>query len=119
MEIATRSRWKILPISNNAIKIFLKIEFDSTEFEKIKIGLIPQQMEDKWFIFFEDNWLYFHRSWTGFCLFKIKIEQKNTNSTTTELWVEKNTGLYPESEENAIAFITARLKYLSQRQIST
>jgi len=29
-------------------------------------------MEDKWFIFLEDDWLYLHRSWTGTCVYKVQ-----------------------------------------------
>nr|WP_022693632.1 hypothetical protein [Ponticaulis koreensis] len=39
--------------------------FSIDEFEKISTGVIPVQMEDKWFIFMEGTRLFFHRSWTG------------------------------------------------------
>lgn len=35
-------------------------------------------MEDKWFIFWEDNKLYFHRSWTDICLYIVNF-YKNQN----------------------------------------
>lgn len=31
----------------------------------IRDGLDPQQMEDKWVVFYEDSTLFVHRSWTG------------------------------------------------------
>jgi len=33
--------------------------------DKIKKGFIPKTMEDKWYIYSKDNWLFFHRAWTG------------------------------------------------------
>jgi len=39
--------------------------------ECIRRGLVPEQMEDKWFIFWEDDSLFFHRSWTGFCIYAV------------------------------------------------
>lgn len=39
----------------------------------IKKGHLPKQMEDKWFMFFENNKLFIHRSWTGFCIYIVDI----------------------------------------------
>jgi hypothetical protein len=35
-------------------------------------------MEDKWFIFFEDPYLFFHRSWTGAPAYKLTISRTST-----------------------------------------
>lgn len=40
--------------------------FTAEELERVKLGVIPQEMEDHWSIFFEKGWLYFVRSWTGY-----------------------------------------------------
>jgi hypothetical protein len=45
--------------------------------EQIRKGLIPEQMEDKWFVFFENDRLYFHRSWTGYCIFEVAFAATN------------------------------------------
>ncbi len=33
--------------------------------DRIRLGYIPHMMEEKWFIFMEENRLFLHRSWTG------------------------------------------------------
>jgi hypothetical protein len=35
-------------------------------------------MDDKWFIYYEEdeNKLYMHRSWTGYCVWIVKFEDK-------------------------------------------
>jgi len=33
--------------------------------ERIRRGYIPSIMEEKWFIFMEEDRLFAHRSWTG------------------------------------------------------
>lgn len=30
-------------------------------------------MDDRWFVFLEDDWIYFHRSWTGYCIFWLQL----------------------------------------------
>jgi len=48
-------------------------QFEEAEFERLKRGLIPEAMEDKWFVYFADNTLYFHRSWTGMGMYQVQI----------------------------------------------
>ncbi len=64
-EIATKSSWKNHPIDNPK-RIDIELQFTAEQFSKLTYGLIPEEMEDKWFIFLQNDWLYFHRSWTGF-----------------------------------------------------
>src|SRR5262245_1677589 len=47
--------------------------FSPDEYARIRRGFVPDQMEDKWFAFFEDHSLYLYRSWTGFCIYVVDI----------------------------------------------
>jgi hypothetical protein len=47
--------------------------FTDGEFQRLQLGFAPESMDDRWFIFLEDDWLHFARSWTGFCVFKIRL----------------------------------------------
>jgi ADP-ribosyl-[dinitrogen reductase] hydrolase len=68
-EIATKDTWNNIPMDNHKhLEIYL--EFTESQFNKMKNGLIPEEMEDKWFIYYEKGFLHFHRSWTGHGLFK-------------------------------------------------
>ncbi|MGB6299866.1 MAG: hypothetical protein WBF90_27350 [Rivularia sp. (in: cyanobacteria)] len=70
---ATRSDWKIQPMPELKTQLQVEEVFTKEEYEYLSWGLIPKRMEDKWFIYLEDNWLYFHRSWSGFCIFKVRL----------------------------------------------
>jgi len=48
--------------------VHLDRTFSPQEMEHIRRGLVPEQMEDKWFIYWQDDTLFFHRSWTGSCI---------------------------------------------------
>ena len=52
-------------------------ELTIEEFERLAFGFIPKQSEDKWYIYVEDYWIYFHRSWSG------RIFYKTTNHSFT------------------------------------
>ncbi|WP_223257705.1 hypothetical protein [Pectobacterium peruviense] len=58
--------WKRVPAPQQTAPLNFQALFTDAEAEQMRQGIIPKQMEDKWFIYFEDGWLRFHRSWTGF-----------------------------------------------------
>lgn len=111
MEIATKARWQNHPIDNPK-KIDFSIHFTDKQFEKLRHGLIPQQMEDKWFIFYENDWLYFHRSWTGFGLYKAQLIKEQNGYSIKEFWAERNQEKYKNEDDNTdidnISFLIAR-----------
>lgn len=63
-----------------------KIEYDLDDFNKIKEGYHrPERgMDERWHIYYKDSWLYFNRSWTGWCQFKIKFEKIGERFYSTE-----------------------------------
>ena len=86
---ATRTSWETKDIDDPK-NINLKISFTPRQFHLIKQGLIPKQMEDKWFIFYENNFLYMHRSWTGFGMYKAEIINKGRFYAIDEFIAERN-----------------------------
>ncbi len=68
--IAQRSDWDNEPIKMpQDIPPPARIWTDE-EMERIRRGYIPQIMDEKWFIFVEDDRLYAHRSWTGYGVYE-------------------------------------------------
>ncbi|GAB2825018.1 ADP-ribosylglycohydrolase family protein [Ferruginibacter profundus] len=111
MEAASKTSWQNHPI-HNPKKINFSIHFNYKQFEKLKHGLIPKQMEDKWFIFYENDWLYFHRSWTGFGLYKAQLIKEQDGYSIKEFWAERNQEKYKNEDDNTdidnISFLIAR-----------
>ncbi|MHC5722873.1 MAG: hypothetical protein ACYTXY_01725, partial [Nostoc sp.] len=64
--------------------------YSQEEFDRIAAGVIPEQMEDKWFIFYEAPWVYLHRSWTGFCIFKVRFEVVGESVKIAEVYVNRD-----------------------------
>ena len=74
MEIKAKSTsWKCIPFEEG-VPIPVDVEGTTEDLEKVKLGFIPAQMEDKWFIYFQSPYLYLHRSWTGRPVYRIEIE---------------------------------------------
>lgn len=69
------------------IPLDLTLTFSVEEFKRVRLGLLPREMEDKWFIYLEDEWLYFHRSWTNICIYQVKFERIDNSYRVVEAWV--------------------------------
>ena len=85
---ANRKSWKIEPISREKAVIDIHAEYSETEFEKMSEGFIPSVMEEKWFIYMEDDTLWFHRSWTGLCIYEVKFIKAGDKHIIKEAWVD-------------------------------
>ena len=81
-KIAEYGDWKTLPMPEEHDTFILQRSFSSQQMEALRIGNIPQEMEDKWFWYLEGDTLYAHRSWTGFCIFRIDFKADNQHCVT-------------------------------------
>ena len=72
--IATKEDWEIYPMPEKNTSFKIKRKFNAQEIENLKAGHIPEEMEDRWFSYFEDNKLYIHRSWSGNCIFIVEFD---------------------------------------------
>ncbi len=64
-------------------------QFSAEDFAKIRQGFIPQSSDQKWFIYFADGWLNFHRAQSGSCIFKLEIVQKDASIYANHLLVNQ------------------------------
>jgi hypothetical protein len=74
MTKAQKSDWqncKDMPEDN--VVLSFEQEYSLEDYKRIQDGVVPRQMEDKWFIYFEDDKLYCHRSWTGICIYIVEF----------------------------------------------
>ncbi len=87
---ATRSDWKIQPMPELKTQLQVEEIFTKEEYEYLTWGFIPVSMDDKWFFFLENDWLYIHRSWTGFCIFEVRLERFLDGYEIAEAWVNED-----------------------------
>lgn len=72
-QIAKKTDWKTEAMPSQNEKFQLKRNFTKEQMTALVKGNVPQEMEDKWFWYYEDGRLYAHRSWTGFCIYIIEF----------------------------------------------
>ncbi len=71
---ATADSWTTLPMSSKRTEFSVNKLYSDSEMKAMYRGLIPQEMEDKWFIYWSDDTLFFHRSWSGHCIYQARFE---------------------------------------------
>src|SRR5262245_41473572 len=96
---ANRRDWKNHPMPDARKLIALDRTYDCDEFSRISAGRVPEVMEDKWFIFFEDPWLYCHRSWTGSCIWQVQFEQIDGRFRIAQVFANRNAEEYQEEDD--------------------
>ncbi len=99
MLIVERSNWTTKPMPRLRSKIVCHRSYPDGEMEQMMRGVLPRQMEDKWFIFWEPNTLHFHRSWTGACVFRVKFPQLKSGWKLYEIAANRNQEQYSSSDE--------------------
>ena len=80
--------------------IKIELHLTKTHFARARLGLLPKEMEDKWFVYFSNARLCFHRSWTGFKIFEAKIEKSESDYIISEFLVERDGDRYKNVDDN-------------------
>ncbi len=112
MEHVGRGDWKNEPMPSSVRKLSVNKSFTLEEMERIRRGLRPRDMEDKWFLFFEDDCLHMHRSWTGTCIYRARFESGVQGYTLVEADMNGDKASYNGQSD---AYEVAMLGYLIDR----
>ncbi|MDC5855721.1 hypothetical protein [Vibrio europaeus] len=79
----------------NKTELGFNIFFSNADAEKLLCGYKPVDMEDKWFVYSENTWVYFIRSWTGHYIFGIELsDARDGKLVVTSSWVNADTKQY-------------------------
>ncbi|MGF1761217.1 hypothetical protein L4D76_25500 [Photobacterium sagamiensis] len=99
MKTAKPMDWKIETLPSKQTTIPLDRTFPPQEMEQIRRGLVPEQMEDKWFIYWKDGTLFFHRSWTGFCIYVVHFAAEDGSCRMIKAEVNRDPAQYSETSD--------------------
>ena len=79
---ARRGDWKTEPMPERHETFVLRRSFSDAEMDALRRGNVPQEMEDKWFWYMERSTLWAHRSWTGYCIYRIDFQDDQCHVVT-------------------------------------
>ena len=99
MTPAKQTDWQRIELPSKRRTIRLSRTFSPHEMQRIQMGLVPEQMEDKWFIYWQDDALYFHRSWTGYCVYVVRFEINDDSCHMFEADLNRDPEQYSETSD--------------------
>ena len=108
MKTAKQSDWKTEALPKKRSTFPLDRAFSPEEMVRIRRGLVPWQMEDKWFIYWKDDTLFFHRSWTGFCIYMVRFAAAGDSYKMLEADVNRDPEQYKETSNERDAEMISR-----------
>ena len=92
-EKATKDSWRSRrDMPSRYEDFYLGLEITSAEKEILEYGHIPMEMEDHWYMYYEDDVIHYHRSWTGYCMFEAKVEPCEDHYIVSECRVNRYPG---------------------------
>jgi len=97
--VINKSGWKTQGFSKPS-SINAGLRLTETQYARIRYGLMPEQMEDKWFAYFADGRICFHRSWTGAKIYEARIHKTDNDYVIPEIIVERDAELYSNMDDN-------------------
>lgn len=92
-DIAARTaRWHLTPRPEARAAVGYEATFTRAELERIARGFEPESMDDKWVIVADGDRVAFHRSWTGDCIFELRLEPTKDGARVASSWVSRGGG---------------------------
>lgn len=102
---AKKEDWKLEKelTENNSKEIKFDMTFTQEEKEILEMGNTPIQMEDKWFIFQEENKIRFFRSWTGIEFYKGELKIRNDKKWEfNKFWIHLDNNEMDKEKEKSM-----------------
>ena len=99
---ATRDSRRHHPIAETKVQMHVSHTFTDEEYQRMQRGVIPHEMEAKWFISFEDGWFFFHRSWTGYCIYQVRLELGASGWSIAEAWANGDPNQFRAAEDTQL-----------------
>jgi len=75
----------------------IDLEISIEEFKTFEVGF-ADSIEDKWKIFVLEDVIYFARSWTNYCIYKVLVEKKAASVWLTDFQVNRDKSQYTNKD---------------------
>ena len=99
MKAARSKDWQTRPMPVQRTVVRLDRKYTREQMDRIRLGVIPEQMEDKWFIYWKKGSLYFHRSWTGICIYIVHFVPEGDGHRMMDAEVNRDESEYMETSD--------------------
>ena len=84
-EKATADSWHTEPMQGQPVELPMDFALSDAQMAVIALGHIPEVMEDHWFMYCDESWIRYYRSWSGLCVFEARYEKAAKGYRITQL----------------------------------
>lgn len=95
MKIVKREDWKTQPFPLQYVTLAFNLHYTPENMQLIKRGFSG----GKWFMYYEDNILYLHRSATGYCIYKAYFKNDRGSCLLTHADINRDRKQYPQADD--------------------
>ena len=88
------SRPSVAAMPESKTRLDYQRTFTPAEYDKLRRGLVPRNMDQRWFIFMEDDWLFIHRDSSGFCIYQARVDRINDEYSVAEAYANRDPHQY-------------------------
>ncbi len=93
--------WKTSPFPARTGPLPFTRRFTADELRRLQQGLVPEEMEDRWFIVWQGDALWLHRSWTGHCIFRVRFVADGDGFAVAGVLVNREPAQFHGTDESA------------------
>ncbi len=97
---ATKESWPCKPMPQETGLLHYERHLSQGEYETLLRGLVPESGDDHWFVYMQGEWVCLHRSWTGECVFMVRLTPTDDGWRAAETWVNGDRSQFPETSEH-------------------
>lgn len=101
--------WQTQPLPGCVAALPFTRSFSADEFGRLRQGLVPEVMEDRWFVVWHDDALWLHRSWTGLCIYRVRFAAEGERFAGAEVLVNREPGQYTGTDAHDLRSLDALL----------
>lgn len=97
--MATADSWHTLPMPEEFVFIKTNVEIPTNAMNIIRKGHIPEAMEDHWFMYCDEEYIRYYRSWTGICIYEARYEKTDDGYLITSIKANRLQDQYRETND--------------------
>lgn len=87
----------VYPLPPARAQIAATRTFSHEEFRKLKAGF-PPDWDAHWGITYAEPWLIFFRSWTGYTIYRVRLQPSASGASIAEAWVNRDSAMYGNTD---------------------
>lgn len=94
-----------MPTDDDASDYKLAIPLYKDDLAILKMGHVPEAQEDHWFMYTDDEYIRYYRSWTGMCAFEAHYSKDGDDYLIDHLRMNKNLAQFGVNGDEAGAWL--------------